>query len=1104
MDTASSVAGAGIAAAASNAAFFTADAPSLEPEVVEPFLDKQITRSWTWVFSLWFLIIIFLSSQKTKLHFSRTLRRGIWATISTGFLFWTISILQALDFGSSLWDFGIVCAAGIVIASLIEDHLQRRYYLVPWAAKVKVPQGTPEAIGKADYVSTLIDHITSGLGATVGLAQVVARAINVRARRLEALHDVLNSADEGELNFMLGGGTINCAALVEVAKAETMQMLTALRLHELSIPSRAALLDGLMKVGMRNRTERQHFALNIILSTYGSDLTFLKGLIDDGGDHHIMYKLVYNDLQNRNQVDALQHISTEGGRARDAFRSRTRNTQPGPMLKIVSDIDDTLMSSGGAFPAGCDRQWPRRCLYPGVLAFFSEMDIAQALRVQAAEGDADADTIDGDSVAGTSDCGDASGSESMGPTTTTSGSLPWSTLVPQASGGGIARGTYGRFGLRGVPTGGRRRGATARSGLLGTSAGEDLGLKDLPEPSDIAEVLQGANTSYSHPSHEGSRGGFRETIGEAVAGARALAAMATRLAGKMVGARVGPLTLLRPRAVDLQPAVGGGDCVVAVDNSDDTRPHQPGANLVFLSARPESYEGTTEAMSFSSIFSPLIRRSELHCSPVLLLGSIASGPRSMVHYAFGMQPKHPGIEAGQDKSAAASFYTALAGKKLVRFQQYAALFPEAAFVFVGDNGQGDVLVAEALSKIFATMADRDGGPNRLCASFVHDVVPPPRQPVSGLAVAAEGGKDAIRAAHSAMRIFSGATYVGLAIQAHNMGLLDLVGLQHVTSAACKDLRWARCRYAMEAATDWPALAQQINNDIRLANQLLPAELQVSAIKLPGSEGVRGDSHRESSTSGPFAAVGLPPPAGTAAHHHESAPSSSGGSSPTAGGHARQRPAGTLTALRHRMTAAPLRTPPASPARAAALHTNAALQAWSEGGLGAVGRGGSIVPPSIFGSSPPLHRNSLSGMASAASGGGPSAAAVALGDRQQRGSPGLPPLPQGARRGGSTTSEGAVVEGGPGALAAAAATAAVHALSSGRLSPAASSESAPRTSQPSELTSALQHHSQTAGQPRDNGDAIHVSTDGRRAANDQVASVEPTENSDATVMIAIPH
>ena len=35
-------------------------------------------------------------------------------------------------------------------------------------------------------------------------------------------------------------------------------------------------MDGLMKVGMRNRPERQHFALNILLNTYSSDLTTLK------------------------------------------------------------------------------------------------------------------------------------------------------------------------------------------------------------------------------------------------------------------------------------------------------------------------------------------------------------------------------------------------------------------------------------------------------------------------------------------------------------------------------------------------------------------------------------------------------------------------------------------------------------------------------------------------------------------------------------------------------------------------------------------------------------------------------------------------------------
>jgi hypothetical protein len=129
-------------------------------------------------------------------------------------------------------------AAQVVIASVIEDRIQRRYYMVPFSARIKRPQGvlaswfldgnmtldgnitastcgsshardgsfsqpakrasawcrmlagTPEGIGKADYLSTLINQITSGLGATVGLAQMIARAMNVRARRLEALHDV--------------------------------------------------------------------------------------------------------------------------------------------------------------------------------------------------------------------------------------------------------------------------------------------------------------------------------------------------------------------------------------------------------------------------------------------------------------------------------------------------------------------------------------------------------------------------------------------------------------------------------------------------------------------------------------------------------------------------------------------------------------------------------------------------------------------------------------------------------------------------------------------------------------------------------------------------
>lgn len=56
--------------------------------------------------------------------------------------------------------------------------------------------------------------------------------------------------------------------------------------------------------------------------------------------------------------------------------------------------------------------------------------------------------------------------------------------------------------------------------------------------------------------------------------------------------------------------------------------------------RPESRaraQGATEKVSYSSIFSPLIRRSDLYCQPVLLLGSISSAPRSLIQYYLGLK-----------------------------------------------------------------------------------------------------------------------------------------------------------------------------------------------------------------------------------------------------------------------------------------------------------------------------------------------------------------------------------------------------------------------------------------------------------------------------------
>jgi hypothetical protein len=43
--------------------------------------------------------------------------------------------------------------------------------------------------------------------------------------------------------------------------------------------------------------------------------------------------------------------------------------------KVLSDVDATLLCSGGHYPSGIDRRFAKKVVYPGVLAFYRELDL---------------------------------------------------------------------------------------------------------------------------------------------------------------------------------------------------------------------------------------------------------------------------------------------------------------------------------------------------------------------------------------------------------------------------------------------------------------------------------------------------------------------------------------------------------------------------------------------------------------------------------------------------------------------------------------------------------------------------------------------------------
>lgn len=167
-----------------------------------------------------------------------------------------------------------------------------------------------------------------------------------------------------------------------------------------------------MKLSAHAQSEQ--FVKNIIVTTKTDDLSELKSLTDSKGDVNSMHKLLYTDIRNTSIKESiLKYIAQQASiqAAHSAIGSRRGYTHIQFLLcdgllmdhiynmvnlilclivsirkkrnmlawrKILSDVDDTVTCSGGSWPAGVDSSFPKKALYPGVLAFYRELDLGSA------------------------------------------------------------------------------------------------------------------------------------------------------------------------------------------------------------------------------------------------------------------------------------------------------------------------------------------------------------------------------------------------------------------------------------------------------------------------------------------------------------------------------------------------------------------------------------------------------------------------------------------------------------------------------------------------------------------------------------------------------
>ena len=162
-------------------------------------------------------------------------------------------------------------------------------------------------------------------------------------------------------------------------RTELIELLAVDRISVLSIVSRVLLLRALQLMKLPANSRAEHWVRNIILSTHQDDLSELKTMTDSTGDVFCMNKLIYDDIRSETvRQDILSHFRKEAAVQQahmDMRTIRSRLRMQRAWRKILSDVDDTLLSSGGSYPAGVDKRYTKKVVYPGVIGLYRELDL---------------------------------------------------------------------------------------------------------------------------------------------------------------------------------------------------------------------------------------------------------------------------------------------------------------------------------------------------------------------------------------------------------------------------------------------------------------------------------------------------------------------------------------------------------------------------------------------------------------------------------------------------------------------------------------------------------------------------------------------------------
>jgi len=554
---------------------------------------------------------------------------------------------------------------------------------------------------------------------------VVAMLRGKLHERQTKLKTIFENASPDELNYLLR--STNLPQLLQYGDlAESFVRGRVKSIEHLSPLPKAAAMHALMKINTLpfHRGQRE-WVRTLFCSTSGDELTVLKMHLDGTTDYHNLYKLVYTDVTDADlRKEIVDHIRGEGMKV--AKLNQEKKTAP--PVKVLSDVDDTLWCSGGRWPAGIDKSFPRHAVYPGALAFYEEIDV-KGLGWEASEGalnrESSADAVDE--------------------------MVKVSVDLPHERGGGTA-------------------------------------------------AIRMSN---------------KETI-------------------ESVQTKITEQFRIPPWSQRLTITAGAAGSV-----STNSRGH----NLVFLSARPHAFKDLTESSSYK-LFTRLYDEGRLHTHPTLLAGSLRSGAMAIwgdiavrcknfaasttqilcalvlsVDEKLKSPPALDAVRKVAEKwvqeeafmnldstfMGANANWEAVGRFKAETFEKFADLYPECCYIFIGDDGQGDVLAAEIMAK-------RLGGSAKRPVALIHRVLGDRKDTLTSLL-----GKDLEEKERlwKEMGIYFFNTFVGAATVLLETGLVSPRTVHRVGVAAREEM--LDMILTNPSFEGWTGSLKELNEDIARAN-----------------------------------------------------------------------------------------------------------------------------------------------------------------------------------------------------------------------------------------------------------------------------------------------